>query len=577
MNSAFVDELPDDRSMRLQSPPVHDVLSKSSHSSNQTTSYSNKQSLVYSDESVGRRRRLLNSASKSVAGERGASFRDAKPKVYPSRWAMLLYMALLNLLCGWTCFSIAPISAITDQIFDLDAENLVAIFLGAGVFGNICLPAILQRIRLRRTILMGSLLLMTGNMVKSGSTAKTTRSDGWRLYLGFTLAGFSSPLYQSTSTYIVESFFPEFERNFARGVVRHSNQLGIGCAFFFGTLMVKDSETVLSYFHLLSAVSSLLFVAVAMQFDDAPPTPPSESSAVEMVEDNKKKAIAPPIPTIGLNKLLLNPKIQSKSPKDNNYLPPSIQINRQGSLKDPTQIPLIPMIEHNDNDGATPEHDLLLQAMARLPVRRDYGSTSTDTSVTQEGSSATSPRFPILGDPTGRSVMSPLFPIANDTTVGIGQKEEQKKLVSTPYDGADPIVTQIPRQLDIDIRDDQVWRSLKASFSHIGFFYCILAYASSGITLATLSASMTYLVDQDFVGIIGGMFQLSVLLSSIMIRKQTGDKQKNYMIILALSALGILSLSLCAANLNSQGQLWVNLLMVSVFLGPLQAFSTELG
>lgn len=40
-------------------------------------------------------------------------------KVYPSRWVMLFYMSLLNLLSDWTCFSVAPIATLTTSAFDL--------------------------------------------------------------------------------------------------------------------------------------------------------------------------------------------------------------------------------------------------------------------------------------------------------------------------------------------------------------------------------------------------------------------------------------------------------------------------
>ena len=66
----------------------------------------------------------------------------------------------------------------------------------------------------------------------------------------------------------------------ATGVALNSNQLGIGFAFVFGTLLVGDSDDIIPYFELLSLISTLVFVGCALQFDDAPPTPPSDTARV---------------------------------------------------------------------------------------------------------------------------------------------------------------------------------------------------------------------------------------------------------------------------------------------------------
>ena len=90
--------------------------------------------------------------------------------------------------------------------------------------------------------------------------------------------------------------------------------------------------------------------------------------------------------------------------------------------------------------------------------------------------------------------------------------------------------------------------------------------------LVTLNGS-----GQEYVGIVGGTFQLLIMISSIMCGRQTDKIRKYYIIIIALLALGALALALCDANLDSGQRLWANLMMVAVFLGPLQTLSTELG
>lgn len=118
-------------------------------------------------------------------------------KVYQRRWLMLFYMSVLNLLSDWTCYSVAPISMLTEEAFgNIDPERLVVVFLGANAVASISEPVILSRLGLRRTVLFGALLLMIGSIVKSGGVPPILQSDivegesAWRLYLGFFLVGY---------------------------------------------------------------------------------------------------------------------------------------------------------------------------------------------------------------------------------------------------------------------------------------------------------------------------------------------------------------------------------------------------
>jgi hypothetical protein len=182
---------------------------------------------------------------------------------------------------------VAPIALMTEEAFGgINPEQLVVVFLCANGMGTACEPIILSRLGLRRTVLFGALLLMIGSIIKSGGMppiiqANLQKGEGeWRVYLGFFLVGLSQPLYQCTPALLSASWFPERERTLATGVALNSNQLGIGCAFIFGTLLVKTSDDIPGYFGLLSIISTLTFLGTLIQFDDAPPTPPSDTARV---------------------------------------------------------------------------------------------------------------------------------------------------------------------------------------------------------------------------------------------------------------------------------------------------------
>ena len=214
-----------------------------------------------------------------------ASSANKEFKVYWQRWLMLFYMSILNLLSDWTCYSVAPIAVLTMGAFgSIDPEQLVVVFLGANVVATACEPIVLSRLGLRRTVLLGALLLMVGSMVKSGGLPPIIESNlekgkgEWRVYVGFFLVGLSQPLYQCTPALLSASWFPERERTMATGVALNANQLGIGFAFIFGTLLVATSDDIVPYFGLLSIISTITFIGCLIQFDDAPPTPPSDTA-----------------------------------------------------------------------------------------------------------------------------------------------------------------------------------------------------------------------------------------------------------------------------------------------------------
>lgn len=151
-------------------------------------------------------------------------------------------------------------------------------------------------------------------------------------------------------------------------------------------------------------------------------------------------------------------------------------------------------------------------------------------------------------------------------------------------EGAEPIMTQLDHQLDIDIRDDQLIQQVKACFRRKGFAHCVVAFTTSGIIINTLSTFMDYLVTlngagREYVGYVGGTFQVLIMCSSLVVGGWTDHSRKYYFVILAMLILGAFALSMCNVALDSDagGDLRLILLVVAVMAGPLQPISTELG
>ncbi|KAL7499858.1 hypothetical protein ACHAWT_007878 [Skeletonema menzelii] len=531
---------------------------------------------------------------------------EEKYSVYNARWIMLFYMSMLNLLSDWTCFSVAPIAILTADAFgEVDPESLVTVFLGANAVASAMEPAILGRLGLRRTVLFGAALLMIGSIIKSGGMfssidAGEDEDITWRLYVGFFLVGLSQPLYQCTPALLSASWFPENERTMATGVALNSNQLGIGCAFVFGTILVETKEDIIPYFGLLSVIASIMFVGAALQFDDAPPTPPSDTARV--IKGDLVFKI-PNLPFFGGDKKNSSDGGDTKKDESMDKLIHQVAKEEQGGdltavnaapSPAPTNEPVADQKVKNFEDMTEEEQEASVQAFMQSggqpmpppppgqyppmpmyypgyygpppPINTSYQGQMHQTSAV--------PTFYHGYDAEGHYHNALLETDGN----------EYSPRAFTADEGAEPILTQLDHHLDIDIRDDQIIQQFKACFARKGFAHCIVGFTTAGIIVNTLSTFMDYLVtlngaDKSYVGIVGGTFQLFIMFASLVFGGWTDHSRKYYFVILAMLISGAFALALCNTSLdaNAGGALRWQLLLVAILAGPLQPLSTELG
>ena len=99
-----------------------------------------------------------------------------------------------------------------------------------------------------------------------------------------------------------------------------------------------------------------------------------------------------------------------------------------------------------------------------------------------------------------------------------------------------------------------------------------------------ISTYMNYLVTlngagREYVGIVGGSFQLIIMISSLIIGKQTDKTRAYYSVTIAMLVLGAFGLAESGVSLdaNKGSDLRYTLLIVAALVGPLQPVSTELG
>lgn len=493
-------------------------------------------------------------------------------RVYRKRWLMLFYLSLLNLLSDWTGLSVAPIATLTSRAYGSDddyiyandnnvqmyiqPEALVTVFLVASSFGTAFEPWILGRLGLRRTIVFGAFSNMLGNLVKSGGLPPFFTINimlhgihgTCALYVGFFLVGFAQPLFQCTPALLSASWFPEEERTLATSIALNANQLGVGLAFIVGALYVQSPSQIASYFGLISLFSVVAFVGTALHLDDAPPTPPSGSSRI--MKGTLEISVKDLIEKASSSMLVRDPncgKYDFDVAKLWGYC---------GSNED-----------IKSDSGA-------LSASAKSLLRRHI--SRKDEHVQLSASQR---------DPSSQSILASPYSIDSSSHFG-------------DYEGAEPTLTQTPHHLEIDIRDDQVLLAAKACLSRNGFSHALVVFTAAGLVINVMSTYLDYLVRGNYFGakdthgniagqtssaaiyvaVIGALFQVIIMISSIVVGSLT-DKTKSYfMITIVLSVLGVFALAECGVSLDEDrdGNVRWSMLLVAGLLGPLLPVTTEL-
>jgi len=531
---------------------------------------------------------------------------------------------------------VAPIALLTEEAFgSIDPELLVTIFLVANAIASGLEPLVLSRLGLRKTVLAGAGLLMLGSIVKSGGlppiigTNLEKGRDEWRVYAGFAMVGLSQPLYQCTPALLSASWFPEKERTMATGIALNANQLGIGFAFIFGTILVAKSEDIPSYFGLLSILSTITFIGTLIQFEDAPPTPPSDTARVirgsldvglpnmqsmlssfrnirgggddkrhstpaqaarakKRSKDRRRRAAAEskaaPAPSPALFGSVSEYKRMSyPAPSPANTGPVRTSEgteDEQSQDQVPYGMPSYPYYGAYTGYGALPGYPSDGPPQQQHPYQ--YGAYQHHPGWDPQYHQYAQQQYPPL----------PYHPYAMQPGYLMDQYSSYRYYA--PYDflpkpdsideGVEPVLTLRPNHLDIDIRDDQVILSIKACFARPGFLQSLVCFAISGIVINTLSTFMDHLVrlngaGRQYTGIVGGIFQFVIMFSSLAVGTLCDKTRAYYSITLTMLVFGAFALAMCALYLDADNgnglRIW--LVVVGMLVGPLQPVSTELG
>lgn len=199
--------------------------------------------------------------------------------LYPERWLMLGYLSVFALLSDWVCFSVAAVPGTWKEAYGQDPSTLIDIFLFTNVFFCFLEPTLVSRFGLRTVIVAAGVLMSVGCGLRSGVPFVGGLPPYAEVTIGTILVGAAQPFFQCTPPLLSATWFGPKERARATAIAINFNQVGIATAFLVGGEMANSGEGLSNYFDIITLASIVVAAGAIFQFQDRPPTPPSDSTA----------------------------------------------------------------------------------------------------------------------------------------------------------------------------------------------------------------------------------------------------------------------------------------------------------
>mmetsp|Transcript_27850 Transcript_27850/g.50625 ORF Transcript_27850/g.50625 Transcript_27850/m.50625 type:complete len:558 (-) Transcript_27850:987-2660(-) len=210
---------------------------------------------------------------------------NVEPQVYPQRWVQLGYLSALALLSDWICFSVAAAPSTFNTAFaGHSAASLIDIFLFTNVASCFLVTDVVKKFGLGTAIKGASALMAVGCLLRSGLDVSglwgspSSHLVPYEFFVfGTVLVGAAQPFFQCTPPVLSATWFAASERATSTAIALNFNQIGIAVAFLVGGSMATDPTGLQNYFAIISIFTVLATIGTFMQFQTAPPIPPSSS------------------------------------------------------------------------------------------------------------------------------------------------------------------------------------------------------------------------------------------------------------------------------------------------------------
>jgi len=522
---------------------LHEPASEVKHEKSPKSFCTLDGALVYSDE---------EDDGKAKDETRTRAWASFSATTSSARWQMICYLCLLNFLAGWTCFSTVPFSSLFP-----DAEYHVVIYLTCHLLSSLSLPVLLSSLglSLRKTLVIGAMLLFAGNLLISGM-GSDDEFEIRHLQVGFLLAGISQPMHQNAADLVVKSWFPEDERELVLLIQRESSKIGVAVSFGLAAL---EGET--ARFGLLTTLSGLLFLLVALQFEDTPPSPLSGIGTVRVIKGRQDVSRLSQLGHLGLSG---QPSAGAGKALASKRTPlPRRLVERNDDAKDsahggPSEVTV-------DHEEGCPLFDTPVDTPNSVP---SYGSVDASLVGTQYSNGQSADTHLLRPRPTANA--PPTFPVLH--------RDDKYYIPSSAADERSEIIlTQTPHHLDVNIKADQMLAAIRSCLARDNCVQCLVLYSCSAAVFNVVVTFLDSLIDSQSdisTGLVGYAFVMLGMISSAVFVRLAAEKDR---VLTVLSTLGVLALLACIASCSLPIRLTEYLMIVASLFGPMTSLASKLG
>ena len=418
---------------------------------------------------------------------------------------------------------------------------------------------------LRKTVVIGTMLLFAGNLLISGKADDDFRMR--HLQVGFLLAGISQPMYQNTADSLTKSWFPEDERELVLTLHRESSKIGAAVSFVMAALEVETARV-----GILTTLSGLLFFIIALQFEDTPPMPLSGIGTVRVIKGRHdvRRLYQPAMTVDGQLGLSGQPssgarKTLTKRTPMPRRLAETSDDGVDSLYGGPSEVAVV------DHEEGCPLVDTPLDTPNSIP---SYGSLEASLVGTQYSN----------GQSADTNILRPRRTMNAPPTFPVLHRDDKYKQCQPclPLSAADErseiVLTQTPHHLDVNIKADQMLAAIRSCLARENYVQCLVLNSCSAAVFEVVLTFLDPLLDsQDDLstGLVGYAFvMLGMTSSAVFVRF---SEKKYHAILTITSTLGVLALLACIANRRIPIRLMECLLLVTTLIGPMASLASKLG
>jgi MFS family permease len=210
--------------------------------------------------------------------------------VYGYRWVVLAAFMFINLTIQMLWIAYAPITGLAAQFYgvsDLQIGLLAMSFMIAYVPLALPVAWVIDTYGFRIAVSIGAVLMAVFGLLRG------LAGDSYALVLGSTIGlAVAQPFLLNAWTKVPANWFAIKERATAVGLVTLANLVGTALGLVLTPLLIEQMAipTVQLIYGVLTAISSILFVALAREHPPTPPCPP-ELAARALMLDGLKHAL----------------------------------------------------------------------------------------------------------------------------------------------------------------------------------------------------------------------------------------------------------------------------------------------